>query len=422
MRRLWKTWFQFAVCTALVLAAMAQVSLTALRLDREQAERERHERCEDVIRLALLRMETHLTPLVGREGSRAMREYAPFYPARNARTRSFAWIREGEVLIPSPLLLRTSPDVLLHFQFAPDGTVTSPQAPSGPLRAIAVAQYGRPPPIQVFESRLQKVRDLFEYEPLLARLRNPYLQAGRPSRMARASRDRRQREPPLAATQARIEELRQRKRTVQEALPQFDPDQRGQRGDANARSERVGSGLSTERAMTPFLADNELFLARWISQEEGEYVQGCWIDWQGLRERLRHSIRDLLPDADLALHPTSFTQNPFELQRQNIWPLAAIGNIRLIPGHVPLEASTRVSAIELSLIFAWVCMLAAAAAVGALLHGAVSLSERRAAFVSAVTHELRTPLTTFRMYTEMLSDDMVPDGPQRRRYFDTMLV
>ena len=34
----------------------------------------------------------------------------------------------------------------------------------------------------------------------------------------------------------------------------------------------------------------------------------------------------------------------------------------------------------------------------------LELSERRAAFVSAVTHELRTPLTTFRMYAEMLAE------------------
>ena len=54
---------------------------------------------------------------------------------------------------------------------------------------------------------------------------------------------------------------------------------------------------------------------------------------------------------------------------------------------------------QIALVFAWVCVLLAAAAVGMLLNGAVSLSERRAAFVSAVTHELRTPLTTFRMYT-----------------------
>ena len=50
------------------------------------------------------------------------------------------------------------------------------------------------------------------------------------------------------------------------------------------------------------------------------------------------------------------------------------------------------------------------------------LSERRAAFVSAVTHELRSPLTTFRMYAEMLAEGMVRDEQQRRTYLETLRV
>jgi signal transduction histidine kinase len=55
-----------------------------------------------------------------------------------------------------------------------------------------------------------------------------------------------------------------------------------------------------------------------------------------------------------------------------------------------------------------------------LLHGVMTLSERRAAFVSSVTHELRTPLTTFRMYAEMLARGMVPDAARRQEYFETL--
>jgi signal transduction histidine kinase len=55
-----------------------------------------------------------------------------------------------------------------------------------------------------------------------------------------------------------------------------------------------------------------------------------------------------------------------------------------------------------------------------LLKGVLTLSERRAAFVSAVTHELRTPLTTLRMYAEMLADDMVRDEKSRREYLITL--
>ncbi len=48
------------------------------------------------------------------------------------------------------------------------------------------------------------------------------------------------------------------------------------------------------------------------------------------------------------------------------------------------------------------------------------MSERRAAFVSAVTHELRTPLTTFRMYVEMLAEGMVRDEKTRSNYLGTL--
>jgi signal transduction histidine kinase len=66
------------------------------------------------------------------------------------------------------------------------------------------------------------------------------------------------------------------------------------------------------------------------------------------------------------------------------------------------------------------CALLGAGAVALLLWGAISLSERRGAFVSAVTHELRTPLTTVSMYAEMLEEDMVPDEFKRRHYLSTL--
>jgi len=78
------------------------------------------------------------------------------------------------------------------------------------------------------------------------------------------------------------------------------------------------------------------------------------------------------------------------------------------------------STIRLWLVIAWAGLLLGAAAVAALLVGAIRLSERRGAFVSAVTHELRTPLTTFRIYTDLLAQDGVPDEAKRRHYVRTL--
>jgi signal transduction histidine kinase len=98
--------------------------------------------------------------------------------------------------------------------------------------------------------------------------------------------------------------------------------------------------------------------------------------------------------------------------------------LRLVPGggvtSSPPGFSFIASPIKLALAISWLCMLLAAVAVGVLLHGAISLSERRGAFVSAVTHELRTPLTTFKMYSEMLAEGMVQDEDRKRQYLNTL--
>ena len=59
---------------------------------------------------------------------------------------------------------------------------------------------------------------------------------------------------------------------------------------------------------------------------------------------------------------------------------------------------------------------------GILLLGVVRLSERRAAFVSAVTHELRTPLTTFRLYADLLGSPAAVPKEKHQRYVETLKV
>jgi signal transduction histidine kinase len=96
--------------------------------------------------------------------------------------------------------------------------------------------------------------------------------------------------------------------------------------------------------------------------------------------------------------------------------------VQLLPGALNIAAPSGLSPTHQSLIVTWASMLVGALAVAALLQGVIALSERRASFVSAVTHELRTPLTTFRMYAEMLAENMVPDAESRRRYLTTLRV
>jgi signal transduction histidine kinase len=157
---------------------------------------------------------------------------------------------------------------------------------------------------------------------------------------------------------------------------------------------------------------SELLLARRVNLEGRFFVQGCWLNWPGLRQTLLAGVQDLFPAADL--QPMTLPQG--DKQARMLAALPA----KLVTGAVHVESLPSWSPIRISLVVAWVCGLLAAVAVAVLLHGTMALSERRAAFVSAVTHELRTPLTTFKMYSEMLAEDMVPDAGKRKHYLATL--
>jgi signal transduction histidine kinase len=141
-------------------------------------------------------------------------------------------------------------------------------------------------------------------------------------------------------------------------------------------------------------------------------IQGVWLNWANLKAVLIGSIKDLFLHADL--QPVLGTNGTREGRM-----LAALP-VKLVPGAVPASSLPPWTPVRVSLALAWGCVLVAALAVALLLHGTISLSERRGAFVSAVTHELRTPLTTFKMYSEMLAEGMVADEAKRKHYLSTL--
>jgi signal transduction histidine kinase len=167
-------------------------------------------------------------------------------------------------------------------------------------------------------------------------------------------------------------------------------------------------------AMRAVWVGDTLLLGRRVRLEGRDYVQGCWLDWPGLRTWLLGQVRDLLPSA--VLEPVR------SREAQGDGRMLAALPVRLVPGQAAVDgyAAGTLSTLPVVLMVAWSGVLLAGVAVVALLVGVVALSERRGAFVSAVTHELRTPLTTFRMYTEMLAAGMVPDEGRRQEYFDIL--
>ena len=219
----------------------------------------------------------------------------------------------------------------------------------------------------------------------------------------------------------------------------------------------------------PLWSGSRLLLARRVETGGEIVIQGCWLDWPKIKAALLQRIEPILPGADLepvrdsrqvrfsrvlATLPVQLiapdTLPPLEpwssLEGGETASLAGRdGTVPLLsqplpggeqngtgtfetadsPGFSPfrLGASPIFSQpLRVSLWVAWGFFALATLALAVLLRGVVTLSERRAAFVSAVTHELRTPLTTFRMYAEMLAEGMVADEGQRGVYLQTLKV
>jgi signal transduction histidine kinase len=193
----------------------------------------------------------------------------------------------------------------------------------------------------------------------------------------------------LPVQQARsFSELQARRQTLQQNLAQ------------QQVLELAGPAATPLAPLTAAWAGEALVLARRVPpQAGGPTIEGCIIDWPRLRADLLAAIADLLPHAGLEPAADAASTD----QRL----LAAIP-ARLVPGAVPAAVAVGWSPLRGTLAAAWLAMALAAAAVGALLASVLALSERRAAFVSSVTHELRTPLTTFRLYSGLLEEGMVP--------------
>jgi nitrogen-specific signal transduction histidine kinase len=378
---------------------MAWVSLEALRLDRAQTEARHQAALEENVRLALWRMDSALAPIVAEESAWPHDVYDAFIPPRVMSYNSVQPVLP-ENYRPSPLLLNGSPWVRLYFRVAPDGAVTSPQVPVGEQRKWAVASFLNAGRLKESAAMLEKLKPLLDRDVLLARLP---AEEPRPTEVARG--------PENLVT---ANKLTQQAIGNQASRNAAEWQQRAQNTLSFSQifnlSNAAASG-ATPGLMKPVWLGENLLLARRVSTGRGGDIQGCWLDWPKLSASLLERVTDLLPDAKVQPAPADSAGKESRL-------LTALP-VLLVPGKPGLVADDFVSVLPMSLGVAWGCVLLAIAAVAALLWGTVSLSERRASFVSAVTHELRTPLTTLRLYSEMLAEGKVrPED--REQYLSTM--
>lgn len=411
MNRPWQIWGGFGLCLVVLLGTMGWTCRIALQAERAEFEVRRHADLEENIRLALWRMESALTPLIAEESTRPYFVYSSFYPPERAYTRMFNVMLPGEVLVPSPLLTEVPRHVLVHFQIGPDGSVTSPQVPAIEMRELAEAGFTTSAEIEAANTRVAELQRILDRNALLSAL-----PAGKGELVAAARLPPDPEEPPAQGQVSRPPQSVQQQMKEQRRRSQSEQRARFEQNVENVAPFEIDSwpamsGVSGG-ALQPLWVGEALLLARRVNVRGEDYIQGCQLDWPGIKQWLTTDVRDLLPEVDL--EPVKFTPRTGKTRMLAALPM------ELIPGTVPSTPGQPVSVIRLSLVIAWICVVLAAAAVAVLLMGTISLSERRAAFVSAVTHEMRTPLTTFRMYTDMLLKGMIPDEAKQRRYLDTL--
>jgi signal transduction histidine kinase len=159
--------------------------------------------------------------------------------------------------------------------------------------------------------------------------------------------------------------------------------------------------------MRPVWIDGELVLLRRVTVNDEKYIQGCLLDWEALSGNLLGNIAGIFSQAGLEPQPGPAGTGEH---------LMAALPVRLTAEYDLPDDIGVSSPVRTALVLAWIGVIIAGIAVAFLLQGTVTLSERRGAFVSAVTHELRTPLTTFRMYSEMLAEGMIQDETKRGNY------
>jgi signal transduction histidine kinase len=443
MNRPLHIWSVFGICFAVLLAAMAWVSATSLRLERGQQRAAQQAEMEERARLALWRMDASLAALIVEESARPWGAYNAFAPAERAYTKSYTAIRKGDVLVPSRLLTSRPTNVLIHFQFSENGRLTSPQVPLGNERDLAEASYSTRARIEADVKRLAQLEGILNQQAaagqtparnawasLTERIPSSSISRSTPAQVtAMLNRDvllntcavvPTNTSPPLYAVNPfnsgnRLDPQNQSFRNSAEQNARLNAWAQQQAGNGEAQQQQRVV-VNTDSAMTegPLAAawvGPALVLARRVTGEGRTMVQGAWLDWEPLRQSLLASVSDLFLDADL--QPVANAVNG-DSRRMAALP------VRLVTGILPAESMPFWSPVRLMLAVAWAAVLLAGVAVALLLHGAISLSERRGAFVSAVTHELRTPLTTFKMYSEMLADDMVRDETKRKTYLSTL--
>lgn len=401
LRHRTKAWAWFVATAVPLLAVVSWLTAALLQLDRDELHARRQAELHEKVRLALWRMDSWLSPQLAREAMRPASEYKAFAPAGAAWTRGYSKLAPDEVLVPSPLLGLESELFVLHFELLPDGTMRSPQAPTGNQRDVAEQSGIDPAVLQRAEQRLASLRprlqpavieqDLSAAESLLPLVGCNGI-------------------PPDAGVQAvqSVNEYSNRQIANQQNMGQWRSD--------NVATFAAAPPAESIGPMVPFWLDGDetlLVLGRRVQDAAGARMQGVVLGWSAVERQLCALVADLF-DAD-CVHVHRCEQPDATEQTNMLAAVPARLDARIVQ-------SALVSGLPMGALLwtTWGVTLLGLLVLGFTLRAAIGFGERRARFASAVTHELRTPLTTFRMYSEMLADGVVKEPKAQQEYLGTL--
>ncbi len=418
-----------ATAGALVLAALLWLTVEVQRLEDRDLASQRLAQHQELLRIALWRMDSHMAARLAREAARPAFEWSSFYAPGLAYNRLLQQVPMGDVLSPSPLLVSRGGLFPLYFQIDSNGAITSPQLPTGNLLDLAestvlpdgvdaqtvglmatlaprITAAGMLGALTLAEA--QSDLDSCAVTPhsatdSAARLERQSGQVAAPS----LSNDYQVRSKASSAAQQSAQSAQQLEWNSMSAKA------------AEASNEKFQSAESavalatTVGAMSPIwlpLGERTLAVARRVETPAGPIVQGIVLDWNLLSAELLGSIEDLLPLAELEpLDPSSEVSNR----------LASVP-IGVLTGPMPDGPMDQAWAPTTAVLVAtWVAAAAALSAASMAALAGVRYGERQRRFTSSVTHELRTPLTTFQLYSDLLAEGMIPEE-SRRDYLSTL--
>ena len=418
MTRPWQIWIVFALCAAMAFASMGWLTVQTMHIDRQLSNARSKADLEQEISLALWRMDSKLAPLIAEEVARP--------PSFFLRKPEVLGNVQGELqqVDRLPVLPEMPHAVFLNFDVTMDGNWNSPQLPSKKILEEIKESGATSQELAARQAQLEHLRQHVSIEDLIAQLPEQQLPSGQQTNdqeqsLYVANSAAIQKSLPIQAKEKnyfqernrRYQDVAQQELRKQRSVQNDFVDQQAANSFGESNQQVFGKPVAVVESISrPIWIGKNLLLARRVVRDGQTAVQGSWLDWPSLKKELLAEAADTLDGADLVpVH---------NVDAAKLNHMLAGLPVQLV---VPSQSHSALisSPIRWALRMGWGAILLVIGAVAVLLWGVVSLSERRAAFVSSVTHELRSPLTTFRMYSDMLARGMVPDA-HRQEYLETL--